>query len=168
MDESRTSMTTNGQAAVSREHEACEDVRKKLLGAWELVSYTATDADGQVIDPLGPQPHGLIVYTPEGYMSAQLCRSDRPSMGSDRLEEATADELAQAAMTYVAYGGPFTVVDPTTVEHQVTTGLFPNWVGRPQIRRVGFEGEFLKLSLATPTRLWGADRTAELTWRRVS
>ncbi|MGW2933619.1 lipocalin-like domain-containing protein [Streptomyces sp. NPDC001156] len=162
------SMTTKDQAAASREPAACEDVRRKLLGAWELVSYTATDTDGQVIDPLGPQPHGLIVYTPEGYMSAQLCRSDRPRTGSDRLEEATADELAQAAMTYVAYGGPFTVVDPTTVEHQVTTGLFPNWVGRPQIRRVGFEGEFLKLSLATPTRLWGADRTAELTWRRVS
>ncbi|WP_351235265.1 lipocalin-like domain-containing protein [Streptomyces sp. NPDC002133] len=160
-------MTTYDHAAAISEHEVCEEVRRKLLGAWELVSYTATSPDGQIIHPLGHRPHGLIIYTPEGYMSAQLCRSDRQRTRSNRLEEATAEELTQAAMTYVAYGGPFHVVDPTTVEHHVTASLFPNWTGRPQIRTVSFENEYLKLSLVTPTRLWGADRSAELTWRRL-
>ncbi|MEV7008730.1 hypothetical protein [Streptosporangium sp. NPDC051022] len=50
--------------------------------------------------------------------------------------------------------------------HVRTTSLFPNRAGRSQIRTVGFEGEFLKPGIATPIRLWGADRTAELTWRR--
>ncbi|GAX56415.1 lipocalin-like domain-containing protein [Streptomyces olivochromogenes] len=159
-------MTDDDHATASSERKACEEVRNKLLGAWNLVSYTATSTDGQVIHPLGPRPQGLIVYTPDGHMSAQLCRGDRPHMGSDRLEEAATEELAEAALTYVAYGGPFHVADPTTVEHHVTTSIFPNWVGRPQVRTVTFEDELLKLSLATPTRLWGTHRTAELTWRR--
>ncbi|MFD9002339.1 lipocalin-like domain-containing protein [Streptomyces sp. NPDC059582] len=159
-------MRADDHMAASSDREACEAVRDRLLGAWELVSYVATGGDGRIVHPLGPRPHGLIVYTPQGYMSAQLGRGDRPPAQSERLEEATPDELAQAAVTYVAYGGPFHVVDPTTVEHHVTTSLFPNWAGKPQARKVSFEADLLKLSLAAPTRLWGADRTAELTWRR--
>lgn len=159
-------MRTDDQVAPRSDHEACEAVRVRLLGAWELVSYDATGGDGRIVHPLGPRPHGLIVYSPQGYMSAQLGRGDRPRAQSERLEEATTRELAQAAVSYIAYGGPFRVVDPTTVEHHVTTSLFPNWVGKPQVRKVRFEAELLKLSLATPTRLWGTDRTAELTWRR--
>jgi hypothetical protein len=160
-------MTTADQAVAGREREAREEVRTKLLGAWELVSYTATSTDGEVIHPLGPAPYGLIVYTPQGYMSAQLGRRDRAALRSARLEDATAEELAQAAVGYLAYGGPFEVVDPTTVEHHVTTSLFPNWIGRSQVRKVSFEGSLLTLGIATPTRLWGAQRTAELTWRRA-
>ncbi|MFJ8510929.1 lipocalin-like domain-containing protein [Streptomyces avermitilis] len=159
-------MTITDHAAVGNEREAREEVRRKLLGAWELVSYTATSTDGEVVHPLGPTPYGLILYTPQGYMSAQLGRGDRPPMRSARLEDAEADELARAAVGYLAYGGPFEVVDPTTVEHHVATSLFPNWIGRSQVRKVSFEGSLLKLGIATPTRLWGAERTAELTWSR--
>ncbi|MEU7305509.1 lipocalin-like domain-containing protein [Streptomyces sp. NPDC007189] len=159
-------MTATDQATARIEREAREEVREKLLGAWQLVSYTATGTDGDVIHPLGPAPYGLIVYTPQGYMSAQLGRGDRPPTSSARLEDASAEELAHSAAGYVAYGGPFEVIDPTTVEHHVTTSLFPNWIGRPQVRKVSFEGALLKLSVATPTRLWGAQRTAELIWRR--
>ena len=161
-------MTVTDRAAAGNERQDREKLGKKLLGAWHLVSYIATSADGEVIQPLGPTPNGLIIYTPQGYMSAQLGRGDRPPMRSARLEDATTDELAQAAVGYVAYGGPFEVVDATTVEHHVTTSLFPNWIGRPQVRKVSFAGPLLKLSTATPTRLWGAQRTAELTWSRVA
>ncbi|MEU6657572.1 lipocalin-like domain-containing protein [Streptomyces sp. NPDC046821] len=153
-------------AEVDEQEPDREKVRDRLLGAWELVSYTATAADGEVVHPLGPDPHGLIVYTPDGYMSAQLGRADRPRAGSDRLEETTKDELAQATKTYVAYAGSFEVVDPVTVAHHVTTSLFPNWTGGTQTRTVAFDGEFLNLGITTPVRLWGADRTAELIWRR--
>jgi hypothetical protein len=161
-------MTAQHQDAAARAHEAREEVRRKLLGAWQLVSYTAVSTDGDVVQPLGPTPYGLIVYTPEGYMSAQLGRGDRAPLPSARLEDAASDDLARAAIGYIAYGGPFTVVDPATVEHHVTTSLFPNWIGRPQVRTVTFDGPYLRLAVATPTRLWGADRTAELTWSRAA
>jgi len=161
-------MTVTDQAAMESEREAREEVRRKLLGAWQLVSYTAVSTDGEVVEPLGPTPYGLIVYTPQGYMSAQLGRGDRPPLRSARLEDAAADDLARATIGYIAYGGPFAVVAPTIVEHHVTTSLFPNWIGRAQMRKVCFDGPFLRLGVATPTRLWGADRTAELTWRRLA
>ncbi|MFF4243420.1 lipocalin-like domain-containing protein [Streptomyces sp. NPDC001822] len=149
------------------ERAAREEVRRKLLGAWQLVSYTARSTGGEVIHPLGPKPQGLILYTAQGYMSAQLGRGDRPLMISGRLEDAATDELARASVSYLAYGGPFEVVDPTTVEHRVTTSLFPNWVGRTQVRKVTFADSLLKLGISTPVRLWGAERTAELTWSRL-
>ncbi|MFJ2033495.1 lipocalin-like domain-containing protein [Streptosporangium sp. NPDC087985] len=158
-------MTITNQTTEAHDRRAREEVRRRLLGAWELVSYTATSADGHVIHPLGANPHGLIVYTSEGYVSAQLGRSDRPRLGAVRLEEGPAKELARAAATYVAYAGTFQVVDPTTVEHHVIISLFPNWVGRPQVRTVHFDGDLLKLSLATQIR--DADRIGELTWRRL-
>ncbi|GAA5021202.1 lipocalin-like domain-containing protein [Streptomyces siamensis] len=159
-------MTVDDQAAAESEREARDEVRGKLLGTWQLVSYTARSTDGDVVQPLGPTPYGLIVYTLEGYMSAQLGRGERPRLESARLEDAATDELARAAIGYVAYGGPFEVTGPGTVEHHVTTSLFPNWIGRTQARTVRFDGPLLRLGLATPTRLWGAERTAELTWIR--
>ncbi|MFE2627688.1 lipocalin-like domain-containing protein [Streptomyces sp. NPDC059374] len=160
-------MPPTDPAAEHADSRARDAVLMKLLGAWQLVAYTATSADGEVVHPLGNSPYGLILYTPEGYMSAQLGSGDRPHLGAARLEDAAADELARAATGYVAYGGPFEVVDPHTVEHHVTTSLFPNWIGRKQVRSVEFAGSFLRLGLTTPTRMWGAERTAELTWHRL-
>jgi hypothetical protein len=51
-----------------------------VLGAWELVSYTEGDNHGGPITyPLGPDALGLIMYTADGYMSAQIMRRDRPA-----------------------------------------------------------------------------------------
>jgi lipocalin-like protein len=160
--------TIIGRTVPSDEPESREQVRRKLLGAWRLVSYTATGTDGKVIHPLGPAPYGLIMYTPQGYMSAQLGRGDRTPLTSDRLEDAAPGELAQAAVGYLAYGGRFEVLDPGTVAHHVTTSLFPNWIGRSQIRTAAFDGALLRLGVATPTRLWGEERTAELVWTRAT
>ncbi|MFJ6701447.1 MULTISPECIES: lipocalin-like domain-containing protein [unclassified Streptomyces] len=161
-------MSEPDRTTAEHERVARDAVRERLIGAWRLVSYTATSTAGEVVSPLGSAPYGLIVYTAEGYMSAQLGRGDRTPLRSARLEDAADGELARAAAGYLAYGGPFAVVGPTTVEHHVTTSLFPNWIGRAQVREVGFDGPHLVLRVATPTRLWGADRTAELTWRRLS
>ena len=46
-----------------------------LVGAWKLVSYREIPVDGSSpFEPLGPQPMGIIMYTPDGYMSAQLSK----------------------------------------------------------------------------------------------
>ena len=56
-------------------------LHEAVLGTWELVSYTAQDNHGGPMTyPLGPDALGLIMYTGDGYMSAQIMRpTDRPS-----------------------------------------------------------------------------------------
>ncbi|MFF4894861.1 lipocalin-like domain-containing protein [Streptomyces sp. NPDC001068] len=168
IDDPTTAQCCDPTTAEGGERAARDVVRDRLLGAWRLESYTATSTGGEVVRPLGARPYGLIVYTAGGYMSAQLGRGDRPPLRSARLEEAADEELARAAAGYLSYGGPFEVVGPATVEHHVTVSLFPNWIGRSQVRQVRFDGPLLTLGIASPTRLWGADRTAELVWSRLS
>jgi hypothetical protein len=52
-------------------------IRESLIGAWELVSRVETGAEtGEAYRPVGDKPQGLLLYTPDGYMSA---RSAQPA-----------------------------------------------------------------------------------------
>ncbi len=55
-------------------------LREQLIGAWKLVSYAVIPTDGsQPLYPMGENPMGIILYTADGYMSAQLMSADRRS-----------------------------------------------------------------------------------------
>jgi hypothetical protein len=45
-------------------------VAERLLEAWRLVSWEATDSDGRLTYPLGPDAVGQLSYDQEGRMSA--------------------------------------------------------------------------------------------------
>ena len=52
-------------------------LREAVLGAWHLVSFLARDAaTGEERHPLGTAPRGLILYTADGFISAQLATSN--------------------------------------------------------------------------------------------
>lgn len=46
-------------------------IRDRLVGGWRLMGYEVT-IDGRTEHPLGENPRGAILYTPDGYMSAQV------------------------------------------------------------------------------------------------
>jgi hypothetical protein len=45
-------------------------LRDQLVGAWELIEYTAYRGNdtSDFIHPMGPKAEGIIMYTPDGYM----------------------------------------------------------------------------------------------------
>ena len=46
-------------------------LRDQLIGAWKLVSYVEKPVDGSApFYPMSERPLGIIMYTPDGYMSA--------------------------------------------------------------------------------------------------
>jgi hypothetical protein len=50
-----------------------QGLREQLIGAWKLVSYEERPVDGSPpFYPMSEKPMGIIMYTPDGYMSAQL------------------------------------------------------------------------------------------------
>ena len=41
-------------------------LRKRLIGAWKLVSYVEKPTDGSApFYPMGEEPQGIIMYTPD-------------------------------------------------------------------------------------------------------
>ena len=107
-------------------------LRDQLIGAWKLVSYVEKPVDGSApFHPLGERPLGIIMYTPDGYMSAQLSKPDRPAFASGDWFKGTDDDYKQEASTYIAYSGPFHVDEEKQhLTHSMFISLFPNWIGQ--------------------------------------
>jgi hypothetical protein len=135
-------------------------LRDRLLGAWTLVDYTGMDGDGVPRRPLGPQPTGSLVYAEPDRMSAQLMAAGRPPWPKPHASD-RGEVLRAITDGYLAYAGTFAVdEDAMVVTHVPDLSLIPNWVGRPQHRRVGFDGERLVLSTTEEPA------AHVLTWRR--
>ncbi len=107
-----------------------------MIGAWKLESYEERPVDGSApFHPLSDKPMGIIMYTPDGYMSAQLMQQNRKNFESGDWFDGTDAEYKQEASTYIAYSGPFQVdEEKQTMTHSMSVSLFPNWTGQTQPR----------------------------------
>jgi hypothetical protein len=140
-----------------------------ILGTWELVSYIAEDNDGgPVTYPLGPDALGLIMYTGDGYMSAQIMRPGRPAFDRPDTDGGTLEQAAAAAAGYLAYSGPFEVEESTgVVHHEVRVSLLPNWLNGAQLRHAKLDGDHLTLSAVTAATD-GTEIISTLVWNRAA
>ena len=131
-------------------------IRERLIGCWRLVGYSVTAEGGQTDRPLGDDPLGTILYTPDGYMSAQLARP------GPYEEDQEPDAYS------IAYSGPYDVDEQArTVAHQVQVSVIPSWLGTTQIRRVQFDAPgTLALSNSEPRARDGVMTTTTVTWSR--
>ena len=144
-------------------------LREALIGAWRLVSCVETDIEtGEVFLPMGPHPAGFILYTPDGYMSAQLSSPDRADFASGDMYRGTPEDYVAAGTSYLAYSGPYRVDEARrTVEHGMDVSLFPNWQRQRQLRIPELDGDTLALATDQPTLFAGSLKTARITWRRA-
>ena len=129
-----------------------EELREQLVGAWELISYIvhSEQTPSTTLYPLGKDAKGIIMYTHDGYMSAQLQRPGQVAFSAAHPVDGTEDELAESARNYVGYTGPFHLDDDgpeTIVLHHFLISSFPNWLGDTQRRKVKIEGDQLIISL---------------------
>jgi hypothetical protein len=133
-------------------------LREQLIGAWKLISYEERPADGSPsFYPMSERSMGIIMYTPDGYMSAQLSQPNRKPFASGDWFKGTDDDYKQGASTYIAYTGEFHVdEEKKTLTHSMFISLFPNWIGQTQPRVVTLEGDELHLSSASPIRQAGS------------
>lgn len=147
---------------------AVDDLRANLIGAWTLQSYQSSAVDGSDVSyPLGVDARGIIMYTQDGYMSAQLMRSDRTPFDRNDPHLAHDNELAAAAAGYLTYAGPYEVVNEGMIAHHVQLSLLPNWIGGIQYRKARLHDSRLELGPPEPLLIQGQLRTAKLVWRRA-
>ena len=144
-------------------------LREQLIGAWRLVSYIESPVDGSPKRfPMGEKAQGIIMYTPDGYMSAQLMTPGRRNFASGDWFKGTPEETAEEASGYIAYSGPFHVDEyRQSLTHSMNVSLFPGWIGQTQPRVVKIDANRLHLSTASPIKSGGTDVMADLIWERA-
>ena len=127
-----------------------ETLREKMVGTWKLVSVESVRAGGEALHLwLGPNPVGLIIYLPNGFMSVQIMRDPRPKPFAKGRVLGTPDEFKDAYLGYYGYSGTYTVNEADkSVEHKIQTSLWPEEVGGTRKRAVILDGD--KVTLITP------------------
>ena len=137
-----------------------------LVGAWELVSWNLLVDDEQRPHGFGEQVTGQLLYLPSGHMSAILSDPGRAPLSVEPFAAAPEDERAEAARTYVSYGGRWSV-DGDRVRHHVQFCLLPNWVGTDLVRSITWQRGNLVLSTAPERDAKDRVVTNRLVWRRA-
>jgi hypothetical protein len=116
---------------VSLQHES-------LVGAWRLVSFVTTDGQGGVRQYWDDRALGVIIYTPDGLVSAQLYDARRPRLGTV-WDRASASAAHAAFIGMASYYGRYRV-DATrgTVTHIIEGAMSPDWIGTELVRGYRF------------------------------
>lgn len=137
----------------------------RFVGAWELIATERRNAQGSLLGEALPGYRGLIIYSSEGYVSAQLMGPGRPSLTTADRANWTVNDRAAAFDTFIAYYGPFRVDEAAgVVIHSVQGAASPAMVCSDQVRVFRFEEDRLVLS---PPHVEGGDQSLFI-WRRCT
>jgi hypothetical protein len=135
-----------------------------VVGTWRLVSSEGRSSAGDVSRPYGDGPVGLLLYGPDGYMSATLMRPDRPPFASGDRLRGTPEEVRLASEGFLAYCGTYDLdASKGLIVHHVTAADFPNIVGTDLVRRLVMENGHLVLE-TQPVLRAGKTWVFRLTW----
>ena len=119
---------------------AAESVSFQLVGVWTLLTYTEEKKGCEDTHPFGPKPLGFLIYTPNGFVSAQLMRPGRPPFQSRDWHQGTPEEYVEPGSGYVAYCGRYEVDEVNeTVTHTPSVALLPKSHPWEAIARNQFE-----------------------------
>ena len=126
------------------------DGLEALVGAWELRSCTSTLPDGSQERMYGSAPRGVIMYTPDGWMSCHMAGGGEPDPNAPMV-------------VYSGYYGPVAMRPAdSVVEHHVRHSTSEFMLGTVQERHYRIEGDTLILSAEMNGKrievVWSRDR----------
>jgi len=138
----------------------------ELVGAWRLESMYVRDANGKTTPYWGASPTGLIVYTADGHMAAQVYDTRRPRLGVP-WESAGAEAARTAFVGLSTYFGTYSIdASAQTVTHTVEGAMVQDWIGTKLVRRYRFlTPDRVELSVVPDAQLPSTGLV--LVWQRV-
>src|SRR5215210_3737355 len=117
-----------------------------VVGSWKLVAYSTETADGKHTFPLGEDAVGMAVYLPNGRVSIQFMKRERPRFQSGDAWRGTLEEERAAFEGYFAYAGRYDLdAKRSTVTHHIEVSSVPNYVGIDLERTFTIAGNRLTL-----------------------
>ena len=150
----------------SMETDNVSEARKRFVGVWTLERFTERSDGTEEFTPLGEKPLGLLIYTTDGFVSAQLMRAKRESFKTDPWEAGDTVDGVDLTKDYIAYCGRYEVDEESSeVIHLPLVALLPNLIHQEQHRSFTFEAETLTL-VTTRRRPNGSVVASTLLWQR--
>jgi hypothetical protein len=138
-----------------------------LIGSWSLESYKDTAEGAEAILPLGINPTGLLIYTPGGFVSAQLMRFDRSSIVVGDWDSEFRSDGEKKSENFIGYSGEYQFDEVTaTVTHIPSVSFVPTMIGQRLRRQVKLHGSRLTLTVVTP-KVGGQSVKSTLCWLKV-
>ncbi|QHP67606.1 lipocalin-like domain-containing protein [Bradyrhizobium sp. LCT2] len=120
-----------------------DDAAGQLAGSWKLTAWTIQIIGGELTEPMGQDPKGRAVFTPDGHVAFIITAANRKPATNDA-------ESAALLKSLLAYTGKFTIEGD-----RFTTKVDISWnellTGQDQVRFFKLEGD--KLSLRTAEQI---------------
>ena len=120
-----------------------------IAGTWSLVKAEKLLPDGTRVSDYGDSPHGLVIFTSDGYYSVQIYGADRRKFSSGDKLKGSPEEYKEASLSTSSHFGRYSV-DP--VKHAITFHIdrssFPNQDDSTQVRAYEMNGDELSWKVA--------------------
>jgi hypothetical protein len=120
-----------------------------VVGTWVLAGAEKLLPNGQRVADYGPHPHGLVIFTTDGYYSVQIYRAGRLKFSSGDKLKGTLEEYREACLSTSVHFGRYSV---DTVRHTITFDVdrssFPNQDDTVQVRPYVMKGGELSWRVA--------------------
>ncbi|MFD1770002.1 lipocalin-like domain-containing protein [Sphingobacterium suaedae] len=144
-------------------------LKNELVGTWKLLSYIEVPIGGEdSLFPMGKTPFGVLMYSPDGFMSVQISKEERLLYQSNDKMMATQEEMVSSLQGYIAFCGKYKVDNNNAiVNYIIKSSLYPNWKNQVQRRKIDFEGDILYLKSTEPILSNGAYVNSYMTWKRI-
>jgi hypothetical protein len=122
-----------------------------LVGTWKLLAIERRDANGPLPPARppafgSPNPVGLMIYDPDGYMAVAMMQSGRQKYVSN---EPTPAEAKATIESHISYFGTYTINEAErVVTYHIQGSLDPRWTGTDQ--KSAFEVSGNRITLKPP------------------
>jgi hypothetical protein len=117
---------------------AQDNLARKFVGAWRLVSVEGTNA---TVPFAFDRPTGMLIYDQSGWMSVQIAVKGARKPFARGAASGTVEEKAAAFDSYIAYYGTYTVdAGAGTVNHHLQSHIYPGGMGAHNVRWFEFQG----------------------------
>jgi hypothetical protein len=120
-----------------------------IVGTWVLAGADKLLPNGTRVPDYGPNPHGLVVFTADGYYSVQIYRAEQVKFSSGDKLKGTPEEYRNASLSSSVHFGRYSVdAAKGTITFHVDRSSFPNWDDSVQVRSYEIKGDELSWKVA--------------------
>ena len=120
-----------------------------IVGTWALTAADKILPDGSRVPDYGTNPHGMVIFTANGFYSVQIYRAERLKFASGDKFKGTLEEYQDASLSMSVSFGRYTF-DPVThmVTFQTDRSSVPNRDDTTAVRSYELKGDELSWKVA--------------------